>query len=115
MMSTGYEHIDKQRLSFESIDLAVAAFNALSPASESAVQNLETRAQQLVTVYASVRPILFALEQILLIPAAWRAVLKVFITTLDDVSASFKAGKDLATGPVGGAPKADMEPKLPVG
>lgn len=113
-MSTGYELIDKQRLSFESIDRAVTAFNALSLTSEGAVQNLETRTQQLVTVYASVRPILYALEQIPLIPASWRAVLTVFVTTLDGVSAAFKAGKDLATGPVDGT-KADMEPKLPVG
>jgi hypothetical protein len=44
---------------------------------------------------------------------AWRTLMGVFVSTLDDVSASFKAGKDLAISPVGGQPKADMEPKLP--
>jgi hypothetical protein len=35
-----------------------------------------------------------------------------FVVTLDEVSASFKAGKDLATV---ATPSVAMEPKLPVG
>jgi hypothetical protein len=52
----------------------------------------------MVASYAVVRPILAALTVIPLIPATWRAALSIFITTLDGVSDSFKAGKDLAVG-----------------
>jgi hypothetical protein len=115
-MSTGYEHIDKgQHISFRSIDRAVRAFDIVSFTSGDAAQANATRMERFVTLFGTVRPILVVVSQIQLIPAAWRVVLKVFITTLDDVSAGFKAGKDLATGPVDGTPYADMEPKLPVG
>jgi hypothetical protein len=63
--------------------------------------------------YAAARPILVALAAIPFIPATWRAVVTAFVVTLDEVGASFKAGKDLAAGSA--TPSVEMEPKLPVG
>ena len=115
-MSTGFQHNDKaQNISFDSIDRSVKAFDILTFSTENVVQTLGTRTERLVKVYASARQILVALSTIPLIPAAWRALLAVFVGSMDDLSATFKAGKDLATAPVGDTPKADMEPKLPVG
>jgi anaerobic glycerol-3-phosphate dehydrogenase len=117
-MSTGIDQSKKDNhLTFDSIDRHVREFDAVAFMSEGAVQTSATATDRLVTVFGAVRPILTALlaATIPLIPAAWRAVLTIFVSTLDDVSASFKAGKDLATAPVNVSPKADMEPKLPVG
>jgi len=114
-MSTGFDHSNKDNhLTFDSIDRQVKKFDVVSFASEGAVQTSATAAERLVTVFEAVRPILMALAATIpLIPAAWRTLMNVFVSTLDDVSASFKDGKDLATAPVGGSPKVDMEPKLP--
>jgi hypothetical protein len=115
-MSTGYNQLDKgQHTSFDGIDRIVKAFDLVTFTSESAIQTAATRTERLITIYGTARPLLLALSRIPLIPASWQALLGIFVSTLDEVSASFKAGKDLATGPVGGTPKADMEPKLPVG
>jgi hypothetical protein len=116
MMSTGYEHIENaQRISFKSIDQGVMEFDVLCLASHGAAQTTETRTQRVITVYATARPIIVALSSVLLIPPTRRALLAVFVATLDEVSATFKAGKDLATAPVDVTPQVDMEPKLPVG
>jgi hypothetical protein len=116
MMSTGFEQNETSlRISFKSIDQGVRAFDIMELASNGAEQTTETRTQRVVTVYTAARPIIVALSQVLLIPKTWRALLTVFVATLDQVSATFKAGKDLATGPVDGTPQVDMEPKLPVG
>jgi len=48
-----------------------------------------------------------------LIPATWRAIVATLVLALDQVTASFKAGKDLAVGDGDGAPVSTMEPKLP--
>ncbi len=78
---------------------------------------------RLSTAYALARPILLGLAAIPLIPATWRAALRVFLKTLDEVTATiqagevtetFKAGKDqLAAGTE--PEQVEMEPKLPVG
>ncbi len=114
-MSTGFDHSNKgNHLTFDGIDRQVKQFDIVSFTSEGAVQTSATATERLVTVFEAVRPILMALAATIpLIPAAWRTLMSVFISTLDDVSASFKAGKDLATAPVKVSPKADMEPKLP--
>ena len=114
-MSTGFDHSNQEtHLSFDSINHQVQQFDAVTFMSEGAIQTSATRAERLVTVFGAVRPILMALASAIpLIPAAWRTLLGVFVSTLDDVSASFKAGKDLATTPTSGSPKAEMEPKLP--
>ena len=114
-MSTGFDHSNKDtHLSFDSINRQVQQFDAVTFMSEGAVQTPATRTERLVTAFNAVRPILMALASALpLIPAAWRTLLSVFVSTLDDVSASFKAGKDLATTSPSGSPKAEMEPKLP--
>jgi hypothetical protein len=70
------------------------------------------------------RPILVGLAAIPLIPVAWRAALRVFLTTLDEVTESFKpgevtetfkAGKDQLAADTQPGEQVEMEPKLPVG
>jgi len=114
-MSTGFDHSNKSdHLSFDSIDREVRKFDIVGFSSDKAVQTAVTSTERLVTVFAAVRPILVALASTIpLIPVAWRTLMGAFIATLDDVSANFKAGKDLATAPVDSGTKADMEPKFP--
>jgi hypothetical protein len=114
-MSTGFDHTNKDnRLTFDTIDRHVQQFDTVSFLAEGAVQTPATGAERLVAVFDAVRPILVALASTIpLIPAAWRTLMSVFVSTLDDATASFKAGKDLAKAPVNVSPKADMEPKLP--
>jgi len=114
-MSTGFDHSNKgNNLSFDSIDRQVSKFDIVGFSTEGDAQTAATSTERLVAVFDAVRPILVALASTIpLIPVAWRTLMSVFVSTLDDVSASFKAGKDLATAPVKVSPKADMEPKLP--
>ncbi len=63
-----------------------------------------SKSERLATVYAVVRPILMAIATTPLFPPASRAALRIFITTVDDVTPSLKAGKDLAI--------ADREPRV---
>jgi hypothetical protein len=114
-MSTGQQHHnEKPDLSFESINAHIASFDLSELTAPTAVQaTAGDRVQKLITSYAAVRPILAAVAAIPFIPANWRAVLTAFVITLDQVTASFKAGKDLASSD--GGPSVEMEPKLPVG
>ena len=140
-MSTGQElHIEINGQSFEAInayisglDLAsLSGFSVLqelpagqekptcqeNPASQERPAGQETpasRTQRLVMSYAAARPILVALAAIQFIPTSWRAVLAVFTTTLDEVSASFRFGTSDAPVSVQPGATASMEPKLPVG
>ena len=109
-MSTGYEHKDNHHLTFESIDRHVQSFDLTVFTAEGAVR--ESKADRLTATYAVARPILLGVTAIPLIPVTWRAALRIFVATLDEVTATFKAGKDLATGD---APSTQMEPNLPVG
>jgi len=110
-MSTGFEgNGNSQRVTFKSIDQGVKAFHASAENT-----GAQTPTVQFVTLYAAVRPIVVLLSTVPLIPLTWRSALLDFLKSLDQVSATFKAGKDLATAPVGGTPQVDMEPKLPVG
>jgi hypothetical protein len=109
-MSTGIDH-ETNHISFESIDRHVRSFDLTALTSQGAVQ--QSKADRLTTTYDMVRPILLVVAAIPLIPANWRAALRVFVATLDDVTALFKAGKDLAAGNAGAT--VEMEPKLPVG
>ena len=119
-MSTGQQHENKTiDLSFESIDDQindyVNDFIDQFESLEGAVATPQTpadRAQRLMTTYAGVRPILLALSSIPLVPETWRAAITVFVASLDGVTATFKAGKDLAVGN-GGTSTVEMEPKLP--
>ncbi|HEX7677713.1 MAG TPA: hypothetical protein VF713_06290 [Thermoanaerobaculia bacterium] len=124
-MSTGQQHESKTTdLSFESIDDQILdyvndfidEFESQDLGAEGAVATPQTaadRAQRLMTTYAGVRPILLALAAVPLVPETWRAALSVFVASLDGVTATFKAGKDLAIGD-GSTSTVDMEPKLPV-
>jgi hypothetical protein len=110
-MSTGFEHSDTHHISFESIDHHLRAFDLTVLTSQGAVQ--ESKSERLARTYAMVRPILLAVTAIPFIPTTWRAALRIFMAALDEVTASFKAGKDLATDD--GGPVEQMEPKAPVG
>jgi hypothetical protein len=126
-MSTGQQHDNEENvLSFESINHRINAyandyieeFESLDKTGEGAVANPQTaaeRAQHLMTAYAAVRPILLALTAVPLVPATWRTTISIFVDALDGVTASFKAGKDLAVGNGGSTSTVEMEPKLPVG
>ncbi len=118
-MSTGQQHESKTPdLSFESIDDQITDYvNDFIDEfeSEGAVATPQTaadRAQRLMTTYAGVRPILLALASVPMVPETWRAAITVFVASLDGVTATFKAGKDLAVGD-GGTSTVEMEPKLP--
>ena len=124
-MSTGQQHENKTPdLSFESIDDQINdyvndfidQFESLDSGEMAVVAKPQTaadRAQQLMTTYAGVRPILLALSSIPLVPETWRAAITVFVASLDGVTATFKAGKDLAVGNGGSTSTVEMEPKLP--
>ncbi len=106
LRTISFESIDEY-INFELLDLTVECIVAAqNPAAD--------RGKQLTKVYAMVRPMLFALAAIPLVPENWRQALTIFIVTLDGVTASFKAGKDLATS-CGAGSSVEMEPKLPVG
>jgi len=113
-MSTGQQiHDESNPHSFETINAHVSGLDLSEVTAPAATaQTGADRAQRLMTAYTAARPILVAVAAIPFIPANWRAVVTVFVVTLDEVTASFKAGKDLA---VGGVPWSTMEPKLPVG
>ena len=56
--------------------------------------------QRVVTFYRGVRPILVVVTKLPIIPPSWTGVVNIFINALDalaqiDVTAEFKAGKDL--------------------
>ena len=89
---------------------AIKSFDLTAFKSQGAVQ--QSKAERLTRTYAVARPILLGLTAIPINPANWRAALRIFMATLDEVTATFKAGKDLATD--GGTP-VEMETKVPVG
>jgi uncharacterized membrane protein len=111
-MSTGHQHHDERNaLSFEAINAHVNSIDlAEVTAPTAAPQTAADRAQRLMTAYTAARPILVAVAAIPFIPANWRAIVSVLVVTLDQVTASFKAGKDLSDE---GGPVTQMEPKLP--
>lgn len=75
------------------------------------MQTQPDRGQGLIAAYSMARAILVAIAAVPMIPSIWRTALRIFTTTLDEVTLSFKAGKDLAVGD--GGTCVEMEPKLP--
>ena len=112
-MSTGQQHhSESNNVSFESINAHVSTIDLSEvTAPAAATQTAADRAQRLATAYTAARPILVAVSAIPLIPATWRAIVTTLVAALDGVTATFKAGKDLAVGD--GVPVNTMEPKLP--
>ena len=110
-MSSGNETIDLAHATFVNIDRHVKAFEKRLFGPTGVVDGCEDRLERLDTAFAAARPILVGLAAIPMIPPAWRMVLRLHILTLDNATAAFKAGKDLAVGDT----TAEMEPKLPVG
>ncbi len=91
--------------SFKAIDRSISTMTAeleqeqeatLLPATQSA------RVERLLKIYRGIKPLLTVLTMLPLIPNTWRAALALFNNALEavavgvgDVSADFKAGKDL--------------------
>jgi hypothetical protein len=114
-MSTGQQHhTEHNALTFEAVNAHVNSIDLAEVTAPTAVpQSSADRASRLITAYTAARPILNVLAATPLIPATWRAIVATLVLTLDGVTASFKAGKDLAVGNVDEAPANTMEPKLP--
>jgi hypothetical protein len=113
-MSTGYEHDGKTHTSFENIDRHIQSFDMTPFTVPGAAQT--SRTDRLSAAYAVARPILLAVTAISLIPTTWRATMRIFVTTLDEVTASFRTGSsDLISGEQATGPQLEMEPKRPVG
>ena len=112
-MSTGQQHhIERDALSFEAVHAHVNNIDLAEVTAPAAVaQSGADRATRLATAYTAARPILSVLAATPLIPATWRAIVATLVLSLDQVTASFKAGKDLAVSD--DAPVSTMEPKLP--
>jgi hypothetical protein len=118
IMSTGQQHHNETYdLSFERVNSHIRRFDLSRLIAATAVETQPDRGQRLIAAYAATRPLLVAMSVIKLVPAHWRAVLRILINTLDEVSLSFKAGKDLAVSDGGSSvdSNVEMEPKLPVG
>ncbi|MEA2327058.1 MAG: hypothetical protein QOE68_2017 [Thermoanaerobaculia bacterium] len=112
-MSTGQEHhIEHNAHSFEAINAHVKNIDlAEVTAPTAAPQTPAEREQRLTNAYTAARPILVALAAMPFIPATWRAIVTTFVVALDQITASFKAGKDLSIGD--DTPVSTMEPKFP--
>jgi hypothetical protein len=120
-MSTGYEHNQTNHITFDIIDRHIQSFDLTEFTAPGVAQ--ASRADRLSTTYALARPILVGLTAIPLIPPTWRAALRVFLKTLDEVTATikpgevteaFKAGKDQMAADTE-PEQVEMEPKLPIG
>jgi len=109
IMSTGQQH--QYDLSFERINAHIRRIDLPALITATAVESQPDRGKRLIAAYAAIRPILVALGAVPMIPSIWRTALRIFTTTLDEVTLSFKAGKDLAVGD--GGTCVEMEPKLP--
>jgi len=107
-MSTGQQiHSETSQHSFETINAHV---NSHDLSAVTAQRTPADRARRLITNYIAARPILVAVAATPFIPAKWRALIRALVVMLDEVSLSFKAGKDLA---IGDGTINTMEPKLP--
>jgi hypothetical protein len=114
IMSTGYEHTENTHTSFESINQHVQSFDMTAFTAAGAAQT--SRTERPSATYAVARPILLAVTAIPLIPASWRAALRIFVATLDETTAAFRTGSsDLTAGDPLPGEQVAMEPKLPVG
>jgi len=114
-MSTDQQiHNESNPHSFETINAQVNALDLADIAASCGPQETHAqRTQRLVTNFSAARPILVAVAGIPFLPSNWRAVLTAHVVMLDEVKATFKAGKDRA---IGGVPSSSpaMEPQLAV-
>jgi hypothetical protein len=86
-----------QSMTFTKINSHIAKFNLADVEAAAA----GSPAERLLTTFGAVRPILAEVVKLPLLAPTWRAALRLFVTTLDDVTVTlskgrdFKAGKDL--------------------
>ena len=77
---------------FESINRHVEAFDVTAFNALAAIATPDNWLERLSTVWPAVRLMLLGLS---LIPGKWSALVRLFVGTLDEATASFKAGKDV--------------------
>ncbi|HJQ37193.1 MAG TPA: hypothetical protein VKB93_08645 [Thermoanaerobaculia bacterium] len=105
-MSTNPKHIEQTSAktpSFKSIDREIRTLTAEMEQEKTLMPEAQGgRIARLVKIYNGIKPLLSVLTALPLIPSSWRAALVLFNSALaavaagvDDVTADFKAGKDL--------------------
>jgi hypothetical protein len=81
------------QLSHSAIDESILNLDAESL--QTLIGTPNSQANQLLEVYQAIRPLLEVVALLPIIPVNWRAAVRLFVVTLDQFDASFKAGKDL--------------------
>ena len=107
-MSTNPKEVEQKSAktpSFKSLDRDIRTLTAEMEQEKEHTLMPETqngRVARLVKIYNGIKPLLTVLTSLPLIPSSWRAALVLFNSALaavaagaDDVTAEFKAGKDL--------------------
>lgn len=77
---------------FENINRHVAAFDVKAFHAMAAIAAPDNWLPRIATAWPAVRLILLGLG---LIPGKWSTLVRLFVSTLDEATASFKAGKDV--------------------
>lgn len=104
-MSTSEKHVAELQASktYAAINRSMKTINIAEMEQENALlpKTLAGNVQRLVKVYNGVKPLLSVIATLPLFPQAWRAAIVLFNSALEavasspEVSADFKAGKDL--------------------
>lgn len=105
-MSTNPKHVEDMSAkmpSYKTIDREIQALTAELEQEQSLLPETQSgRIARLLRIYNGIKPLLTVIGALPLLPSGWRAALVLFNNALaavaagvDDVSADFKAGKDL--------------------
>ena len=105
-MSTNPKHVEQmsaKTLSFKTIDREIKTLTAQMEQEQTLMPETQSgRIARLLKIYNGIKPLLTVISALPLIPSGWRAALVLFNNALaavaagaDEVSAEFKAGKDL--------------------
>jgi hypothetical protein len=103
-MSTNPKHVESAKTpSFKTIDREIKTLTAAMEQEQTLMPETQSgRIARLLKIYNGIKPLLTVISALPLIPSGWRAALALFNNALaavaadaDDVSADFKAGKDL--------------------
>jgi hypothetical protein len=110
-MSTNPKHLDPIEASKtmiasskRSTDRTLRALNLDMEQENTLVQDTpNTRLQKVLKIYRGIKPVIAIIGSLPLVPSTWRAAIVMFTQALDalaavggDITAEFKAGKDLA-------------------
>jgi len=97
-MSTSPIHMEQlalAQISYDAIDASIRSLDMEEEQGNTLIAAPGSRLERVAKIYRAVKPLLKAIAILPLLPPTWRAVLQLFLSTLDEVDASFKAGKDL--------------------